>query len=88
MIYLTNDEYDQAVYCELHRQKSRRRQDGMEQHFVGLLGNGVSEVPVTVRSWRDYVEVVFGTGSMLFNCVDERTVRRLLGEAVRELAAA
>jgi len=30
----------------------------------------------------------FGTGSMLFNCVDERTIRRLLGEAVRELAAA
>ena len=88
MIYLTNDAYDQAVYCELHRNTPRRRTDGMEYCFTGLLGNGVSEVAVTVRSWRDYVEVVFGAGSMLFNAVDERTIRRLLGEAVRELATA
>ncbi len=88
MIYLTNDVYDQAVYCELHPQKSRRLAGGIERRFTGLLGNGVSEVPVTVRSWRDCVEVVFGAGDMLFACVDEHIVRRLLGDVVRELAAA
>ncbi len=88
MIYLTNDVYDQAVYCELHSQKPRRVAGEMEQRFTGVLGNGVSEVPVTVRRWRDYVEVVFGAPSMLFSCVDERLVRSLVGDAVRELAAA
>ncbi len=88
MIYLTNDDHDQAVYCELHPHKPRRLAGDVEHRFTGLLGNGVSEVPVTVRSWRDCMEVVFGAGDMLFASVDEHIVRRLLGDVVREMAAA
>ena len=86
MIYLTNDIYDQAVYFDVHHQEPRRRVGGVEQRFSGLLGNGVNEVAVTVRSWRDSVEVVFGGGGAIFNCIDEKSIRRLLGEVVRELA--
>ena len=45
----------------------------------------MSEVPVTVKSRRDYTEVVFG-GSELFSFVEERAIRRMLGEAVREIS--
>jgi hypothetical protein len=85
MIYLTNDTLDQAVYFEVIKSEPRRRQGGIEQHFYGVLGNGVSEVPVTVRSWRDCMEMVFGKGD-IFRFVEERAIRRMLGEAVRDLA--
>lgn len=85
MIYLTNDTHDQAVYFEIIKTEPRRRRGGIEQHLYGVLGNGVSEVPVTVRSWRDCMEMVFGKGE-IFRFVDERTIRRMVGEAVRDLA--
>ena len=85
MIYLTNDTFDRAVYFEVERSEPRRRAGGVEHFFHGLLGNGETEVPVTVRSWRDCLEVVFGRDD-LFRFVEERTIRRMLGEAVRELA--
>jgi hypothetical protein len=85
MIYLTNDNQDQAVYFDLRRTEPRRRREGIEHHFFGLLGNGVSELPVTVKSWRDCTEVIFGRGD-LFDFVEEHTLRRMLGEAVREIA--
>lgn len=84
MIYLTNDSHDQGVYFELRKSEPRRRAGGVEHLFHGLLGNGVTELPVTVRSWRDCLEVAFGQGN-LFSFVEERTIRRMLGEVVREL---
>jgi len=39
---------------------------------------------VTVRSWRDCIDVVFGRGN-LFSFVEESTIRRMVGEVVREL---
>ena len=84
MIYLTNDTLDQAVYFEVRRSEPRRRAGGTERFLSGLLGNGVTEVPVTVRSWCDCVEVVFGRED-LFNFVEERTLRRMLGDVVREM---
>lgn len=84
MIYLTNDELDQAVYFDLRKQEPRRKAGGTEHLFYGLLGNGVSEVRVTVRSWRDCMEVAFGRGN-LFSFVEESTIRRMVGEVVREL---
>ena len=83
MIYLTNDTFDQGVYFELRKSEPRRKSGDTELLFYGLLGNGVSELPVTVRSWRDCVEMVFGSGE-LFSFVEERTIRRILGELVRE----
>ncbi len=85
MIYLTNDVCDQAVYFDLRKSAPRRKAGGIELLWYGLLGNGVSEVPVTVRQWRDCMEMAFGRGE-LFNFVEERTIRRMLGEVVRELA--
>ncbi|HYS42942.1 MAG TPA: hypothetical protein VEM32_03085 [Geobacteraceae bacterium] len=85
MIYLTNDTFDQAVYFDLRKSEPRRRGGCTELLCYGLLGNGVSEVPVTVRSWRDCLEMAFGKGE-LFSFVEERTIRRMLGEVVRELA--
>ena len=85
MIYLTNDALDQGVYFELRRREPRRKAGGVEERFYGLLGNGVSEVPVTVRRWRDCVEMAFGRGE-LFSFVEERLVRRMLREVVREMA--
>jgi hypothetical protein len=85
MIYLTNDNLDQAVYFELIKQEPRRRQGGIEHNLYGVLGNGISEVPVTVRSWRDCLDMNFGKGD-IFRFVEERAIRRMLGEAVRELA--
>ena len=85
MIYLTNDTFDQAVYFDLRKSEPRRKGGGIELLCYGLLGNGVNEVPVTVRKWRDCVEMAFGRGE-LFSFVEERTIRRMLGEVVRELA--
>ena len=84
MIYLTNDEMDQGVYFDLRKTEPRRKEGGTERLFHGLLGNGIMEMPVTVRSWRDGLEMVFG-GSRLFTVVEEKTIRRMLGEVVREL---
>ena len=85
MIYLTNDALDRGVYFDLRKSEPRRKAGGTELLYYGLLGNGVSELPVTVRSWRDSLEMAFGTGE-LFSFVEERTIRRMLGEMVRELA--
>lgn len=84
MIYITNDDLGQGVYLDLHKREPRRRSGGVEHVFDGLVGNGVTEVPVKVRSWQDCLEIVFG-GSRLFQSVEEKTVRRIMGEVVREL---
>ena len=84
MIYLTNDAYDQGVYFDLRRSESCRKAGGTELHWYGLLGNGVSELPVTVRSRRDSLEIAFGSGE-LFSFVEEHTIRRMLGDVVREM---
>jgi hypothetical protein len=81
MIYLTNDTLDQAVYFELRGRESRKQGTSGEQLFFGLLGNGIHEVPVTLKSLRGCVEVVFGR-SDLFNFVEEDALRRMLGEMV------
>ena len=79
MIYLTNDALDQAVYFELRGREPRKRGNGSEQLYFGLLGNGVHEVTVTLKSMRGCVEVVFGT-SELVSFVEEDALRRMLGE--------
>jgi len=79
MIYLTNDALDQAVYFELRGREPRRVGNRIEQHYFGLLGNGVHEVAVTLRSSRGWVEVAFGK-SDLFRFVEEDALRRMLGE--------
>jgi hypothetical protein len=84
MIYLTNDVLDQAVYFDLRKQQPQRKGGGMEHLFYGLLGNGVSEVAVTVRSWRGSLEMAFGKGD-LFSFVEEKAIRRMLGTVVEEL---
>ncbi len=84
MIYITNDMLDQAVYFDLRRSEPRRRTGGVEHLFHGLVGNGVAETAVTIRSWCDCLEVAFGRGD-LFSFVEEQTVRRKLGEVVRDL---
>lgn len=82
MIYLTNDTLDQAVYFELRSKEPHRKGNGIEHVYFGLLGNGVHEVAVTLRKSRGCVEVVFGR-SELFSFVEEDTLRRMLGEAVK-----
>ena len=84
MFYLTTDSQEQAVYFDLRKQEPRRKSGGVEHFLYGLLGNGVTEVAVTVRQWRDCVDVAF-VGSALFDYIDERTLRRMLGELAREL---
>lgn len=84
MIYITNDSLGQAVYLDLHERAPRKRTGGVEHIFDGLVGNGVTEVPVRVRSWQDCLEIAFG-GSRLFQLVEEKTVRRIMGDVVREL---
>jgi len=84
MIYLTNDELDQAVYLDLRGTAPRARRAGTKNFFYGLLGNGVNEVPVTVKRSRDSTEVIFGR-SELFRFVEETTIRRMIDEIVREL---
>jgi hypothetical protein len=81
MIYLTNDTLDQAVYFELRGREPRKKGNGNEQLYFGLLGNGVHEVAVTLRSMLGCVEVVFGQ-SELFSFVEEDALRRMLGEMV------
>jgi len=81
MIYLTNDALDQAVYFELRGRELRKKGNGGEQLYFGLLGNGIHEVAVTLKSLRGCVEVVFGR-SDLFNFVEEDVLRRMLGEMV------
>jgi hypothetical protein len=81
MIYLTNDALDQAVYFELRSRKPHRVGRSIEQVYFGLLGNGVHEVAVTLRSSRGGVEVVFGR-SELFSFVEEDALRRMLGALV------
>jgi hypothetical protein len=81
MIYLTNDTLDQAVYFELRGKEPRKRGNAIEQLYIGLLGNGVHEVSVTLRSLRGCVEVVFGK-SDLFSFVEEDALRRMLGDMV------
>jgi hypothetical protein len=84
MIYLTNDELDQAVYLDLRGSAPRRGRAGTENLYYGLLGNGVNEVPVTVKSRRDGTEVIFGR-SELFRFVEEEAMRRMIDEIIREL---
>lgn len=84
MIYLANDALDQAVYFDLRKQEPHKKGGGVEHLFYGLLGNGISEVPVMVRTWRDCLEMVFGRGD-LFSLVEETAIRRMLGEVVREM---
>lgn len=81
MIYLTNDALDQAVYFDLRGREPRRKGNSIEQLYFGLLGNGVHEVAVTLRSRLGCVEVVFGR-SELFSFVEEDALRRMLGEIV------
>jgi hypothetical protein len=81
MIYLTNDALDQAVYFELRGKEHGKRGNGSEQLYFGLLGNGVHEVAVTLRSLRGCVEVVFGR-SELFSFVEEDALRKMIGEMV------
>ena len=78
MLYLTNDALDQAVYFELRGREPRQRG---EQFYYGLLGNGIHEVSVTLKSVRGFVEVVFGK-SDLFSFIEEDDLRRILGELV------
>ena len=78
MIYLTNDVLDQAVYFDLRGRKPRSG-NCIEQLYFGLLGNGVHEVAVTLRSCSDFVEVVFGS-SQLFSFVEEEALRKMLVE--------
>ena len=85
MIYLTNDAMDQAVYLDLRGRGPRHGRGGKEELVYGLLGNGVNEVPVTVKSRRDGAEVILGRGE-LFNFVEERVIRRMIGELFREKA--
>jgi len=85
MIYLTNDRLDQAVYLDLHGTASRRFRSGRENHFYGLLGNGVNETAVTVKNRCDGTEIIFGRGE-LFRFVEERMIRRLIGEVILEMS--
>ena len=85
MIYLTNDNLDQAVYLELHGSAPRRFRSGRENHFYGLLGNGVNETAVTVKKGCDSTEIIFGRCE-LFRFVEERTIRRMIGEVIHEMS--
>jgi len=85
MIYLTNDNLDQAVYLDLHGTTSRRLKSGGENHFYGLLGNGVNETAVTVKKGCDSTEIIFGRGE-LFRFVEERMIRRIIGEVIHEMS--
>lgn len=85
MIYLTNDNLDHAVYLDLHGTRSRRLRSGRENHFHGLLGNGVNETAVTVKDGCDGTEIIFGREE-LFRFVEERLIRRLIGEVIHEIS--
>jgi hypothetical protein len=85
MIYLTNDAMDQAVYLDLRGTGPRQGRGGKDEQVYGLLGNGVNEVRVTVKKRRDGAEVILGRGD-LFNFVEERLIRRMIGDLFRETA--
>lgn len=84
MIYLTNDNLDQAVYLDLHGTASRGLRS-RENHFYGLLGNGVNETAVSVKKCLDCTEIVFSRGE-LFHFVEERMIRRMIGEVIDEMS--
>ena len=81
MIYLTNDTMDQAVYFDLYGKKPHGRGNDGEDLYFGLLGNGVHEVAVTLKSGHGCVDIIFGR-SELFSFVEEDAIRRMLGEIV------
>jgi hypothetical protein len=83
MIYLINDAMDQAVYLDLRVSGPRHGRSGKESLVYGLLGNGVNEVPVTVKNRSGVAEVILGRGE-LFNFVEERVIRRIIGELFRD----
>ena len=80
MIYLTNDAMDQAVYFDLFDKKPHGRGNDGEDLYFGLLGNGVHEVAVTLKSGHGCVDVI--CRSELFSFVEEEAIRRMLGEMV------
>ena len=81
MIYLTNDAMDQAVYFDLDDTKPHEVGNDGEDLYFGLLGNGVHEVTVTLKSAGGCLDVSFGS-SELFSFVEEEAMRRMLGEMV------
>jgi hypothetical protein len=85
MIYLTNDNLDQAVYLDLKGTRPQRPKSGRENHYYGLLGNGVNETSVTVKKGCDRTEIIFAREE-LFRFVEERIIRRLIGEAIHEIS--
>lgn len=85
MIYLTTDHFDHAVYFDLRKQEPKRSSGGGEYHFHGLVGNGFTEVLVTVKKARNSIDMAFGRTD-LFDFVDERTIRRLLSTVIQGLA--
>ena len=82
MIYLTNDALVQAVYFELRSSEPHRMANGVERVYIGLLGNGIHEVAVTMKKSRGGVDIAFGP-SELFSFVPEDDLRRMLGEVVK-----
>ena len=84
MIYITNDMNDQAVYFDLRKAEPRRWPGGIEHLFHGLVGNGVAETAVTIRSWCDCLDMAF-VHRALFSFVEEETVRRRLMDVVTEM---
>lgn len=84
MIYIATDDSGRGVYLDLHQREPRRRSGGTEHLFDGLIGNGETEVQVKIRSWQDCLEIAFA-GSRLFQLVEEKTIRTLLGDVVREM---
>ena len=85
MIYLTNDNLDQAVYFDLHGSTARRLRSGGENHFYGLLGNGVNETAVTVKKRCGCTEIIFGRRE-LFRFVEEGMIRQMIGEVIHEMS--
>ncbi|UFS70993.1 hypothetical protein LPW11_02120 [Geomonas sp. RF6] len=83
MIYLTNDTLDHAVYFEFCGKEPHTLGSSREQRYFGLLGNGIYEVPVTLKSHHGRIDVDFGR-SELFSLVEEDDVRRIIGEMVKE----
>jgi len=81
MIYLTNDAMDQAVYFDLYDKKLLGRGNDGEDLYFGLLGNGVHEVVVTLKSGHGCVDIIFGR-SELFSFVEKEVIRRILSEMV------
>ncbi|MBJ6727368.1 hypothetical protein [Geomesophilobacter sediminis] len=79
MIYLTTDALEQGVYFDFRSHQPLGR--GTAPSYVGLLGNGVHEVPVQLKRYRGSLEVIFGN-SELFRFVDEEMLRGMVQEVV------